>query len=1324
MENTTKLKRVIYISASALLIGIIIFISRGPHISNALKKVILPELENMTGRKVIAQKIYINLLPLFIEVKGVKVFDDEGNRVMTAERLKGYLSMVGILRRIIVLKRVIIIEPEALTNKEQFKDISEKVKAYLAADRNKIKVRANVIEIRDGEISFYDSERGSVTTGRKLNAEFLLGDITRLKVHIKEMVANIENFPELSGEVKGTLFFNKEGIEIKDITLNSHGSKIQASGSYSQDGKGRLKTDTVLFADSVKEAFGLKQKEDGKIYAKGNIKFGEGSPLVDLKLDGSFYLQTLMELLKVKERVEGLVDFDGRISGTLASLTGSADARLRKGNLFDVDIDELKCEISYGNGVLSFKNGKALLYNGRADAEASIKLPNVEHYSVKVNFTDVDSSAALKLINLNIDLPKGKVKGELYTSDSEFNPAGWFDYRAPRLKPSLAKGEPMAGDVFGRLRSAKGIFKVQGDTLSLTNTEVRTEKSALGLSGTIAMKASALNLNGRLETGDITDLASPYFKRLKGSGDFTGAITGKFDDPLLSGALKINSASFDGYQFESISGVLSYKKNLLDIKELSAKSKDEQHIVRGHIKFNEAKKAFDFKQPGYNLSVSLKGADIEKLVNIFYPKGHADKKLQVKGRLNADFKITGSGSNPVHAGSLFVYNAEAYKLPVDSVSADFSYNHNDLIIKRALLEKGASALIIEGRITGAEKFSFSASASRIFLKDMGLQGMPDDSMFSVNAYGSGAFDNPSISLKGKLSGGTFKGKPLGSGVVSASVKNKNILVDAVMFNGKMKVKGKGYMSDELPWNAEVDMAAGRYDFLLVGVLKDVPEDLLLNMRGHAVLSGTKKRFSASALIEQLTLALFGHSFSSDSSIKIKFDDRNMSFSPFTMRSGNASFSMHGNVDIGEEYNIALRGSSALAPLKGFSKNISVLRGDSDFALTIAGKWDNPRINGSFNVANATFGLRDMHQRISDINGQLYFEGDRVVFQKLSGKLSGGDINVSGRINLQGFAIKRFYLDANMNDITTSISRDFTVNFSGNVLYKGTLDSQNITGEVKINRARYRERVEWKSWLLKVRAKEKPKGELTKVDKAVLNVKIYGTENIVVDNNIARAPLKADIILRGTVGHPLLFGRLESREGKVYFRNIEFRILHASADFADPNRINPIIEIVAQTTVKGYNIKMHLDGQLEHFNLSLVSDPPLDETDILSLLTVGQRSKELRGLEGGIGAGEAASFLTGKVQDVFEERLRNITGLDRIQVDPYVSKSTGTVGPRVTASKKLLGDKLFVTYVSPVGSTEEQVLKLEYLLEKNISLVGVKDERGSVGGDIKFRFEFK
>jgi len=1309
MDKSKRIKRIAYLSTGVLLIGIIIFVSRGPHISNALKKIILPELENMTGRKVIAQSIYLNLFPLFIEAKGVKLFDDEGNSVLTVDRIKGYPKLSAIRRKKIALKRIVLKEPALWTDKEQADDIVRRVKEFLLKDDpRKMKVVVDVIEVRDGGFVLNDSVQGAVFRGQGLSGEILLGETMRMKAGIKEFIPNIKGFPEFKVGADAVLFFRKDGVDIKSVTVRAYDSELKADGFYSAEGNGDIKTSVELSADSVKKVFGLKNSGEGKIFAKGDVKFGDGAPFVAIKVRGSFYLQSLMELLKVKERVDGWVDFDGKMSGAGSSITGKADAMLKKGNLFDIAVDSLKCNIVYGSGVMSFINGKASLYNGRADAEVTLKMPNIDRYSVKVNFTDVDSRPAFKLIGLDIGMPNGKVKGELFSSDTEFNPSGWFSYNSEHTGPDLP----------GRVKKIKGEFKVLGDILSLSNTELRTEKSELDINGTVAISAETLNLKGRLLTHEIADITSPYSDLMKGTGEFAGTITGKFDNPVIGGSVRVTDAVLKGYAFTDISGELSYRKNLLELKHLSVKSKNEEHTAKGHIKFDSAKKIFDFKQPDYRLSVSLKGADIEKLSAVVY------KKLPLKGSLNADFKITGNGSYPEYSGSATVSKAEAYKFSADLLTSDFYHKGKDIAVKKAVIRKGGSSIAVEGRISDMEKFSFSASGARLFLKDTGLKNIPDDAVMSINAAGSGTFDNPSLKIDGKLSGGTFRDRPLGTGTVNASIKNKEILFNAALFNDKVIMKGKGHLSDLLPWSGEITIASGRYDFLLLPLLKEIPDDFVVNMKGHAVMSGTRKTFSASAVLNQVNAALYGHSFSNDSDIEFKFENKKMSFSSFTMRSGNASFNLRGGLEVGREYNISLEGSSALSPLKGFSNKIGVLRGDADFALTVAGKWDNPQINGNLNVSNGVFGLKDIHQRVSSINGSVYFEGGKMGIRKLSGKLGGGDIDAAGVVYLSGFHIKRFYLDTKLNNITTSVSRDFSVNFQGNVLYKGTPESQSITGDIKVNRARYRERLEWKSWLLKAKTAEKPRAELTGVEKAVLNVKIYGTENIIVDNNMARAPLKVDMVIRGTIGHPLFFGRIESKEGKVYFRNNEFRILNVSADFTDPNRITPVMEIVAQTIVKGYNIRLSLEGQMERFNLSLISDPPLEETDILSLLTIGQIGKQLKGLEGGIGAGEATSFLTGKVQDVFEERVKSITGIDRVQIDPYVSKSTGTVGPRLTASKRLLGDKLFVTYTSVVGSTDEQVFKLEYILDKNVSLIGVRDEKGSIGGDIKFRFEFK
>ena len=486
------------------------------------------------------------------------------------------------------------------------------------------------------------------------------------------------------------------------------------------------------------------------------------------------------------------------------------------------------------------------------------------------------------------------------------------------------------------------------------------------------------------------------------------------------------------------------------------------------------------------------------------------------------------------------------------------------------------------------------------------------------------------------------------------------------------------------------------------------------------MRGNRKNISALADIDYLSIVLFGNTFTSESNVTMHINNRRLSFPAFTLRSGGTSFvKMQGGLEIGKEYDVHFEGKSSLSPLKVLSKKVDLLTGEADFTFSLIGKWKDPDIKGDIKISNASFGLKGNYPRISSINGNASIDKDRFIVEKLTGRIGGGDINVSGLANLKGFLIKRFYFESDLNNVTVSLLKDADINFNGSLIYKGTPEAQGINGDINIKNAKYRKKIEWKSFLLKSKAKEIPRGEVSGFENAELNINIQGDENIYIDNNVTRTSLRVDVALRGTISHPVLFGRLESRDGIFYFRNNEFKILHASADFADPNRLNPVVEISAETNKAGYRIKLNLEGQIEHFNLTLSSDPPLEEMDILSLLTVGNIGKEMKGFEGGIGAGEATSFLSGALQSVFEERLKTVTGLDRIQIDPSISKTTGTVETRVTVSKRLLNERLSVTYSSALGSgnTEEDIIKLEYLLYRNISLVGIRDERGSVGGDV-------
>lgn len=83
----------------------------------------------------------------------------------------------------------------------------------------------------------------------------------------------------------------------------------------------------------------------------------------------------------------------------------------------------------------------------------------------------------------------------------------------------------------------------------------------------------------------------------------------------------------------------------------------------------------------------------------------------------------------------------------------------------------------------------------------------------------------------------------------------------------------------------------------------------------------------------------------------------------------------------------------------------------------------------------------------------------------------------------------------------------------------------------------------------------------------------------------------------------------------------------------------------------------------------------------------------------------------------------IVGIDRLDIEPVVGDAQRVGGPKITLGKDVSRD-LSVTYSTIVGSTQEDLVTVEYRLTDSISILGIRDERGDVGVDVKFSFRFE
>ncbi|MFQ3573470.1 MAG: translocation/assembly module TamB domain-containing protein [Thermodesulfovibrionales bacterium] len=1323
-------KKVIFIVVFGILLTISLIVPRLPFIKDNLKAELIKELTKSTGMNFTVDNVSLNLIPLFVSADGIK--GDMTDVSLNVIRIKAYLDITNILQREIGVNKLVIKGAVLDAERVGIETVSNNIKEYLKDDREKpLKVSVRSVDIEAGAVTLRDGQ--NTLSIDAINMIIKPQRDIRANVFLEGVNINAPSVQDLRFNIKSQITYKDDVIDIGRLFLSidesDKGSSVYVKGDVDTKAtSSAVEVYARLLWDDIKRVFRLKNKGDGWLETKGNLRLSSGDDLaerltLDLDVKGEFFIETLMELLKVREPLSGYVTLqDAKIKGRLDDLEGKGNARLKDGNIFDVKIDTLLTDIEYSSGAMRFTNGKASLYNGYADVFVMIALPVVNYFEVDVKVKDISSTGLFRLIKWDPKISEGKVTGHLTSKGRIFNPAGRFTYI----------NNKMGKDILGRIKRIESDYKIFNNILSLPDLIIESPKTVISAQGVVDIGKETIDIKGKGNSADVLDLASPYFKALSGKADFTFHVGGGVKDPVIdlninnhtgkisTGELGLNDVLFNkDIAISSSTADLTYKRDRLFIKKLTLNSDYGTFSTAGNVYFKESKMLFDLRNPHYDLVLNVNRVSVDSISGLF------KKSPKMTGIADSRFSLSGKPEDIAIRGNLYIsdYGYETFKI-ASPISSDFSYKNrlfrfSNISTNRTIRGNGSisldKAFTLSLSIDDHNLDELFGRQLHPYLKGIGIK--------NLRLSADGSIENPVVEVTSQINISTKNSRYTVRGDLSGTLRNGVLDVKSRFLDSKVILNLHADVRENIQWRLKADLKTARYDFLISHFLKDVPDDLVLTLNGNLECWGDKERMSANARFDRLYFNIYGNGFSNKGDISLKMTNNRLFVERFMLFNDTSEFSISGNADINKSIDITLEGNGSLAPLKALSTNIDALRGDADFVVSISGDWKEPKINGGIDIRDGSFGLKDFYYRLTSVNGYVYFDEDKIIISNTRGKLANGDVTLSGNATIKGFKIGKFFIETKVLNAHISPSRDLWVNFDGNLILKGDISSQQLLGEVKVRRGRYAERVDWKTWLISARKIEKRRIDSKRFDNMAVNVKVSGN-NFLIENNLANSTIDFDVLLRGKVNSIIPIGKVETKEGTVFFRNNEFRIIKANVDFANMEEIKPYFNIVADTKVQNYNIRLTLEGFTEQFNLSLTSDPYLAESDILALLTVGQTGKHLKGLEAGIGASEATAFLTGKLQDVFEERAKTITGFDRIQIDPSISRTTSTISPRVTVSKKLMGDRLYVTYSASVTTGEEQVWKLEYMLDKNLSIIGIRDERGGLGADVKYRFQFK
>ena len=224
-----------------------------------------------------------------------------------------------------------------------------------------------------------------------------------------------------------------------------------------------------------------------------------------------------------------------------------------------------------------------------------------------------------------------------------------------------------------------------------------------------------------------------------------------------------------------------------------------------------------------------------------------------------------------------------------------------------------------------------------------------------------------------------------------------------------------------------------------------------------------------------------------------------------------------------------------------------------------------------------------------------------------------------------------------------------------------------------------------------------------------------------ENSLGRINGKFDLTVTGNVRSPVILGDIEAVDGEIYFQDRKFRVVRGRLSFFNPASVEPFLDFRGETYVKDYRVTFALNGFVDSLKPEFTSSPPLPPEDVLALLALGEAFRRTYSYDTTTRL-STASLLSFQIADQAQKRAEGLFSLARFRVDPFVMGSSSEMSARLTVGKQLTRN-LSILYSTNLTTQREEIVRMEWEISNDFSLVGMRNEWGRISFDVKVRKRF-
>ncbi len=920
--------------------------------------------------------------------------------------------------------------------------------------------------------------------------------------------------------------------------------------------------------------------------------------------------------------------------------------------------------------------------------------------------------------------------------------------------PVKVSGPQLAGE--GRLRLEGPLHGDLAGALT-PDGRVHVEPSFLELG------ASRLNLAGDLssridigfvsrDTSDVLALLAAAgltvselpVKIVQGIAQFDGSVTGGFERPHIIGRMRAGPVSVDGRRVEAISGVLDVTATEMRITELHWR--ESAFDLQGYGTLGLTRWTPKPDSP-VSAKLTLVNAPIEAML------AAVKLDLPLDGSLDAQADIQGTLAKPRFASRITASPFEAWDEHFDRFEADLRFTEDHLEIQNGrLLDQGGALDFSANYDKGITRIEFAARNSRLAQWEQArrLQPQLDAQLIAKGVVTArtplgGQPTLTSADAEIKLQGVTLSGRRFGDFSLLMRTQGRVMFADLTAQVRDSRFQGVA------EWTIGANSnGLGQFSFSNVTFndLHDLfadpstPNSLRGVMNGELGFSGPILRPELwtgyakinSLEVEPLTRRLDTAGrralvLRNREPILASVDGKGVTLQSAHLAAEGTDLEATGTIAIRSKnpWNLRLRGTLNLPVLTTFEPDL-LATGTSTLDATIRGTLERPNVVGRMEIKQANLNFAGLPNGVENANGVIVFDRTRANIEKLTAQSGGGDLALSGFVDFGGDQFV-YRLAANAQRVRVRYPEDVSTTFDAALTWTGATTHSLLGGTVTMNKMGINPKTDFGSLLESAsRSTTLPTASSPLVRGLQLDIRVVTAPDAELQTSLARdiAP-QAELRLRGSGVRPVLFGRVSVNQGEIQFFGNQYTITRGDISFFNPVRIEPVIDLDLETKVRGITVNMNFSGPVSKLNASYRSDPPLQSTEIIALLTVGRTPGT--GITPSLAQTQSLQSMTGNntllgqaISAPINSRLQRLFGVSRIKIDPDLTSVTNTPQARLTVEQQLSRD-LTVTYITNLNRTQQQIVRVQWDFSRDFSVLAVRDENGVFGMDFLWRKRF-